>query len=113
MAQRTIVELTDDLDGGKADESIAFGLDGTSYEIDLSEQNARKLRDDLSQYVGAARRARAGRSGRGARGSGGASSRSKGDTAAIGEWAQAHGHKVSARGRIPASVQDAYAAAQS
>ncbi len=44
MARRTIVELTDDLDGGKAEETISFRLDGTGYEIDLSKANADKFR---------------------------------------------------------------------
>ena len=52
MAQRVQVVLEDDLDGGKADETVTFGLDGTTYEIDLSKKNAAKLRDALSGYVG-------------------------------------------------------------
>jgi len=60
MAQRTIVQLTDDLDGkpipdGKG-ETIRFGLDRTDYEIDLTDKNAKALRDTVSKYVAAARR---------------------------------------------------------
>ncbi len=40
MAQQKSVTLIDDLDGGKAAETITFGLDGASYEIDLSKKNA-------------------------------------------------------------------------
>ncbi len=54
MAQRRVVELTDDLDGGKADETIGFRLDGTGYQIDLSKVNADKFRKTVSEYVGAA-----------------------------------------------------------
>src|SRR4051794_39713852 len=56
MAQKTIVELVDDLDGGKADESLTFSLDGVEYAIDLSAKNAGKLRDSLAQFVGHAQR---------------------------------------------------------
>lgn len=110
MAQRTIVELTDDIDGGKADETVTFGLDGKSYEIDLTDKNAAKLRDAFSEYVGAARRSGGSTGAGSSRGRRSGGSRSKNDTAAIREWAVANGHKVSARGRIPASVQAAYAA---
>ena len=56
MAQKVQVTLVDDLDGSSADETLTFGLDGVSYEIDLSKGNAKKFRDSLNAYVGAARR---------------------------------------------------------
>jgi len=56
MAQRTIVSLIDDLDGGSAIETITFGLDGMSYEIDLSAKNASKMRKVLAPYVDSGRR---------------------------------------------------------
>lgn len=56
MAQRTILELVDDLDGGKADETVTFALDGVDFVIDLSTDNAERLRDTLAEYVGHARR---------------------------------------------------------
>lgn len=112
MAQRTIVELTDDLDGGKADVTVAFGLEGKGYEIDVSEKNARKLRAALAEYMEAARRVAA-NGGRGRKLDNVTRRGSKGDTAAIRTWAAANGHKVSDRGRIPAAVQAAYTAAQS
>ena len=56
MAQRIQVILEDDIDGGAAAETVTFALDGVTYEIDLSEDNARKLRDDLATWVGHARR---------------------------------------------------------
>src|SRR5690349_1951295 len=69
MATQTTVTLVDDLDGSEAVESVAFALDGVSYEIDLSEDNAEKLRDALAGYVAGARRVdgnrRAGRAGLG------------------------------------------------
>ena len=48
MAKETITRLIDDLDGGEAHETVTFGLDGWSYEIDLSTKNATKLRNALS-----------------------------------------------------------------
>ena len=51
MAKTVIVKLTDDIDGGDADETVQFALDGKSYEIDLSAANATKLRDALRPYI--------------------------------------------------------------
>jgi hypothetical protein len=56
MAQKVHIVLVDDLDGSEATESVSFGLDGTSYEIDLSEENAAQLRDALAPYVGHGRK---------------------------------------------------------
>lgn len=106
MAQRVQVVLEDDLDGGKAEETVTFGLDGATYEIDLSKKNAAKLRDALAGYVGAGRRI----SGR--RGSGGGRARGRGrsatDSADIRAWAKENGYEVSERGRISAEVREAY-----
>ncbi|GAA3079603.1 Lsr2 family protein [Pseudonocardia yunnanensis] len=107
MARVTEVRLVDDLDGGVADGSVAFALDGKSFEIDLSAKRAAELRSILAPYVGAARRAGGGTTVRRQRGTAAVSSR-RGDTSAIREWAAAHGHQVSARGRISAAVIQAY-----
>ncbi|MGH4021783.1 MAG: histone-like nucleoid-structuring protein Lsr2 [Pseudonocardiaceae bacterium] len=112
MAQRTIVELIDDLDGGEAQETVEFALDGASYEIDLSADNAGKLRDAVAGYVAHARKAGGGRRRGGtlARRSG-ATSRPSVDreqNQAIREWARKNGMNVSDRGRIPADVLEAY-----
>ncbi len=48
MAQIREVRLIDDLDGESADETVEFGIDGKNYEIDLSKDNAGKLRDALA-----------------------------------------------------------------
>jgi hypothetical protein len=108
MAQKVTVLLVDDIDGGSADETVSFSLDGVSYEIDLSTKNAKTFRDALAQYVGQARRvggrSSGGRSARGTRRSGGGDNR----TAEIREWARKNGHKVNERGRIPAAVVEAY-----
>jgi hypothetical protein len=112
MARKVQVILSDDLDENlSADETVSFALDGTSYEIDLSEKNARELRDVFSRYVSAARKiGRTGRSSGGrSRGTGGRMDREQ--AGAIRDWARKNGHAVSDRGRIPASVVEAYEAA--
>jgi hypothetical protein len=114
MAQKIQVLLVDDLDGGTATETVSFSLDGSGYEIDLSADNANKLREVLAPYVGHARRASRGSSRPGAaprqvRTGGARIDREQ--TQAIREWARKNGHKVSERGRIPSSIVEAYNAA--
>ena len=108
MAQRVQIMLIDDIDQSEAAETVTFGLDGVTYEIDLSADNAAELRNALSRWVGHARRAGGRRqSGTGTSASRGRSN-SRADLAAVREWARANGHSVSDRGRISASVQEAY-----
>lgn len=110
MAQKHIVQLIDDLDQGTAAETVSFGLDGSQYEIDLSAKNASKLRDALADYVANARRAT--RGGRpysvGGRRAGRPTRSDREQTQAIREWARKNGHKVGEKGRIPATVLEAY-----
>jgi hypothetical protein len=106
MARKVQYLLVDDLDGGGADETVNFGLDGVSYEIDLSTKHAGALRDALAEYVASARKV----GGRRGRGRGRAGGRGQ-DTAAIREWARSQGLKVSDRGRIPADIIAKYEAA--
>ncbi|NLE72602.1 MAG: Lsr2 family protein [Actinomycetales bacterium] len=105
MAQKVQVVLVDDIDGGTADETVSFSLDGVAYEIDLTSANAAKLREALAPWVGHARRV-GGRRATGTRRSGSRSS--SGKNAEIREWARAHGYSVSDRGRIPAEVKAAF-----
>ncbi|WP_419996850.1 histone-like nucleoid-structuring protein Lsr2 [Streptomyces boninensis] len=105
MAQKVQVLLVDDLDGGEADETVTFALDGKQYEIDLSTKNADKLRGALEQFVDKGRRT----GGRGTRGKGrAAASGGSQDTAKIRAWAKENGYEVNDRGRVPASVREAY-----
>ena len=110
MAQKVQVLLVDDTDGATADETVTFSLDGVSYEIDLTTDHARELRDALAHWVGNARKVSARSAGRPARG---AARRSNGssDATAIREWARENGHDVSERGRISANIKTAYEAA--
>lgn len=108
MAQQTIVTLVDDLDGSEANQTVEFGLDGVSYEIDLSEPNAAKLRDALAGYVSHARRTGGRRRGAGRPAGGARPGVDREQNAAIREWARKRGMKVSDRGRIPAEVLESY-----
>lgn len=112
MAQVTLVQLVDDLDGTSSPDisTVQFGLDGVSYEIDLTDTNADKLRQVFEDYVEAARRT-GGRVKRGTRTSGGTASGS-GEAGQIRAWAQENGFELSNRGRIPAHVVGAYNQAQ-
>ncbi|GAB2819643.1 Lsr2 family protein [Streptomyces chlorus] len=106
MAQKVQVLLVDDLDGGEADETVTFALDGKTYEIDLTTANADKLRGLLESYVKGGRRT-GGRASSG-RGKARATSGGNQDTAAIRAWAKQNGHEVNDRGRVPAAIREAY-----
>jgi len=107
MAQKVQVLLVDDLDGGEASETVSFSLDGTAYEIDLSSDNAGKLRKDFAQYIDHARRGGVGGGGRRRRARTGPG---RERSAEIRQWARQRGHKVSERGRIPATIINEYEA---
>lgn len=111
MARKVITVLTDDLDGGKADRTVEFGLDGVAYTIDLSDENAGVLRKALDPYLSAGRRigrgtAETGRAPRRASGTGAGMDREQ--NRAIREWAAKNGFQISERGRIPVEVVEAY-----
>ena len=106
MAQKTIVRLEDDLDGGEADETVAFAVSGQAYEIDLSSNNANKFRDALAGYIGSARKVS--RPGRTAKATRATTAGDREQNQAIREWAKSNGLNVSERGRIPAGVVEKY-----
>ncbi|MEU5595470.1 MULTISPECIES: histone-like nucleoid-structuring protein Lsr2 [unclassified Streptomyces] len=106
MAQKVQVLLVDDLDGGEADETVTFALDGKTYEIDLTTANADNLRGLLEPYVKGGRRT-GGRSA-GGRGKARAASGGSQDTAQIRAWAKENGYEVNDRGRVPATIREAY-----
>jgi hypothetical protein len=105
MARRTIVQLEDDLTGGEAAETVTFGLDGRSFELDLNQPNAQELRELLAPYIAAGRSLRT----RGAARRSGASS-DEVDPATIRAWAVANGYAVSSRGRVSQELRAAYKA---
>jgi len=104
MAQKIQTLFIDDIDGGEAEGTVRFGLDGTEYEIDLSAKNAEALRNAVARYVDAARRApssvarRPGRGGRKPATAGGP------DSTVVREWAKSQGLEVKDRGRVPAEL---------
>ena len=105
MAQRVQIVLEDDLDGSVATETVSFGLDGVSYEIDLNSDNAGQFRDALAVYVGNGRKVGGRRGRRSAANASGPSAKQ------IREWARDNNYEVPDRGRIPADVREAYDAA--
>lgn len=103
MAQKTIIELIDDLDGTEAEETVFFGVDGQLYEIDLSKKNADKLRKALGRFKESARKANAKPVKKSTR-----TSAPREDTVQIRKWAKDNGYTVNERGRIPQTIVDAY-----
>jgi hypothetical protein len=116
MAQQVNVKFVDDLDGSDAAGTVSFGIDGRVYEIDLSDDNAARLRESLASFVAAARKSGGSGAAGGRRGqkmttaSSGPRSQplDREQTAAIRAWARQNGHQVSDRGRISKTVVDAF-----
>ncbi len=109
MAQQTTVRLIDDLDGDDAAESVEFAIDGKHYEIDLSEKNAKMLREGMTPFINGGRQVKA--TGQSRRHTVTARNTTKVDreqNQAIRDWAIGKGMKIAERGRIPAEVLDAY-----
>jgi hypothetical protein len=109
VAKEVFTRLIDDLDGGEAAETVHFGLDGYTYQIDLSTKNATKLRNALAVFVESGSRV----SGRASapRTSGRprvAASAGREQNQAIREWAQRKGYDVAPRGRIKQEIVDQY-----
>lgn len=108
MAQKTTIQLIDDLDGSEAAETLLFALDGVSYEIDVNEKNASQLRAVFAPWVEAGRRV----DGRTQRGKPAIIRTTSGyDPKAVRAWAASNGVDVPARGRIPAAVVEQFRAA--
>jgi hypothetical protein len=106
MAQQVTVQLVDDFDGSKASATVEFTLDGKSYELDLSNKNADKLRKALAPYVAVARKA--GRPRRGRTVSSRSLTSNREQSMAVRKWASENGWSIADRGRIPANVIEAY-----
>jgi hypothetical protein len=113
MATKHIAQIIDDLDGTPLEEGegkqITFSVEGRAYEIDLSDENADKFYKALDPFVNVARSAgsaTAPRAGRRA-----TWAKSDVDLAAVRRWARENGHTVSDRGRVPATIVDAYKSA--
>jgi hypothetical protein len=127
VAKKRVWSVVDDFDGSPAAETVAFALDGSTYEIDLSAENALELREVLEPWINAGRR-RGGQTTRsanrrpGARASNGRSRHASYDSTAVRAWAASDAGKKAlkaaklkppaAQGRIAAAVVDAYNAAK-
>jgi hypothetical protein len=107
MVIRRIIELVDDLDGGQAEETVRFAIDGLDYEIDLSGRNAKKLRTLLGPFVAGGRRTGTRRPNASRQPTPEGAKRAD-DSQQIREWARGRGLEVSPRGRIPAYLRQAY-----
>lgn len=105
MAQKITIKLVDDIDGSEAVEILKFAVDGVSYELDVSAENAESFRDDLAKWTASARRIGGRRANTKRAASDGP------DAKTIRTWALQNGHEVPGRGRIPQTVRDAYVAA--
>lgn len=110
MAQKVQVILVDDVDGGEADETVSFALDGISYEIDVSAANAEAIRDALSPWVEHARRV-GGRTLVRSRAAKSRPAAERTDLSDVRAWARDNGFQVSDRGRVSSEVRAAYEAA--
>jgi hypothetical protein len=103
MAKKIQVLLVDDLDGSQAEESVSFGLDGSVYEIDLNSSHAAQLREALTPFLMAGRKAVAEKRPKGSnRGVRDTSGRAR--SAEIRAWAKSAGKPINERGRIPAAI---------
>jgi hypothetical protein len=112
VAQKVQVAFIDDVDGSEAAGTVTFGLDGRTYEIDLSEANGQALRDALTPWIEKARRVGGRGSSRG-RSGGNRAVRSSNhpDLAVVRAWARENGYQISDRGRVSGEVLAAYEAA--
>lgn len=107
MAQKVQIILEDDLSGGPADQTMRFGLEGVDYQIDLSNENAEKLREALKPFIEVAMKT----NGRGRRSPGRSGGQRSSQTAKVRAWAKEQGLNVSDRGRIHQDIFDKYEAA--
>ncbi|MFS0733597.1 Lsr2 family protein [Microbacterium sp. 1P10UB] len=101
MVQRTVTQITDDLDGTPGARSVTFALEGASYSIDLSEVNLARLREALAPFIENAVREGAADGRR-------ASSVGTWRREDLQEWAKARGYRVGDRGRVPQGIVDEY-----
>jgi hypothetical protein len=107
MSKSVSVIVTDDIDGSEDAETVSFGLNGVTYEVDLGKKNRARLEKALAPFIEAGRRVPRGGRRRGASRSGGPSA----DRADVRAWARTAGLKVSQRGRISSDIMRQYEAA--
>jgi hypothetical protein len=104
MAQKIQTLFIDDIDGGEAEGTVRFSLDGSEYEIDLSAAHSEELRSALGKYVTHARKIGTAR-----RGTARASRKTSAiDTVAVRTWAREQGISIKERGRVPGDIVEKY-----
>jgi hypothetical protein len=110
VAQKIQTLFIDDIDGGEAEGTVRFALDGAEYEIDLSAKHSEELRSALGKYVSHARKV-GGASRRPVRSRGTKSAIGALNTTEIRNWARENGYDIKDRGRVPADLVVKYQAA--
>ncbi|HEX6404924.1 MAG TPA: Lsr2 family protein [Pseudonocardiaceae bacterium] len=111
MAQKVIRQFIDDIDGSEAERTFSFAVDGIHYEIDLSSDNIKEFNDAIAGFIESARKVKTTGAVRRARKTSPPTSgtgRSREQIQAVRQWARQHGHSINDRGRIPASIQQAF-----
>lgn len=115
MAQQNITVLVDDLDGSKAVETVRFGFDGKTYELDLSRKNVRRLEASLGKFVKAARTVGEDSNvtpiNRPKKTAKKTTLAPSADPKAVRAWAAEHGIEVSKTGRVKRAVVEQYLSA--
>ena len=106
MAQRIQTLFIDDIDGGPAEGTVRFGLDGAEFEIDLNAKHSEELHSALQKYIPHARKV----GGTTRREPRGRRSANAVDTMAVRTWAREHGIDIKDRGRVPANIIEQYQA---
>jgi Lsr2 len=100
----SLIDDIDDIDGTKAVETVRFGLDGASYEIDLNRKHAGNLRKSLGEFVEHSRKAKPTPQHRNAK----PKTNAMPMAGTVRSWATANGISVATRGRIPADLVEKY-----
>jgi len=113
MAQKTQIILTDDIDGSEATQTLTFGFQGATYEIDLNDEHAASIEESFAEWIKAARKSAGPRGAASSRatatrGGGGGGGAKRTDLDEVRAWARDNGHTVAERGRIKQAVLDAY-----
>lgn len=112
MGTKTVTVMTCDLHGDDTQgvETVPFSMDGKQYELDVCRKHARELRSLVKPYAEAARPIKKATNGKRR-----AYTRTivEPSQSTVRAWALSNGYEVSSYGRVPATVVDAYKAANS
>ena len=108
MSQKVVITQTDDINGSEGATNVDFAFNGTTYEIDLSEDNAAKLRSVLAPYIKAGRTIKSATVRKPRTNTGAArkprNKYTRARTKEIRSWAISEGYTVKLRGRVPEDI---------